>query len=392
MKKNSLFKEKVYALFFSFEQSTKVFFTQQGMCANLNPFYLIGLYNIFKNKNNYKLYKYFLPILIYCFFQILFLPHVNIVRMLINVFKIILCISIMDYVKNNYNKINIKKVVIYSSIFLFAVTLIALIFRDNGILWRINDFFNKYDKNRLQGLFLEPSELGFHAMVLMIFLLYFMFNDSDSKKRKKYFILFLINAISLYFAKPMGAIVIGFFSISLMMFVNFLKSEKTKKNMFVFYLIILLGVILLFTMIKTENAIWQRILDTFNGTDPSNNYRVGVSLKVLKQSFIDYFGMGLGFGNLNTPFFSDKYAYLGLSQVVANSFQYFVIEGGIFSVLFLIILCFNLIRTSLKTKSSLRYGLLSFLFLYQIFGSHFTNGIIWFLYGLCLSEYEGEKE
>ena len=45
-----------------------------------------------------------------------------------------------------------------------------------------------------------------------------------------------------------------------------------------------------------------------------------------------------------------------------------------------------------RRPTALKIALLVFLFLYQIFGGHFTSGLTWALYGLCVSEFDEHKE
>ena len=90
-------KEKIVAIFYSFRQSTKVFFTgNREFAANLDPFYLCGIAYLFNNfKNRDKIKKsliYIIPLVLYGIFQIIMLKHLNITRLIVNCCKIIICI------------------------------------------------------------------------------------------------------------------------------------------------------------------------------------------------------------------------------------------------------------------------------------------------------------
>ena len=174
-----------------------------------------------------------------------------------------------------------------------------------------------------------------------------------------------------------------------MVIIDFCKTKnKSKRRAYLACLTAL--IIVIFIMIKTNNPIVLRIKNTLIGNDPSNQYRVGVTYDVFAKSFIDYNCLGCGFGNLNTERFMSNYNQL--VTVVVNSFIYFFIETGVFGILMVLVLMILLLKRTIKSKSLIKWGLLVFVFIYQFFGSHFTNGLTWFIYGLILSKYETERE
>lgn len=386
----------LFALFYSFRQSTKLLFPKNWeMSANLDPFYLFGPLYLFQNlKNKDKLLKVLIciiPLILYAIFQIIILDHINIIRLIINCTKIIICILTLLYLKDNWKKFSFYKIVEYSTILIFFVTIISLILSDNSNLWRFNDVINKYNETRLYGLFLEPSELGFHAMILIIFLMGYFLTTKSTDVKIKMIVFIILNCITLYFSRPFGAIVIGFIAIGVMFLYDFIKNF-TKRKLLIYSILFILIVFCIVLMYQFNNPIMIRLIDTISGNDSSNWYRISVSLKVLKQSFIDYNGFGFGFGNLGTGLFSSKYYYLGVAKVVSNSFQYFIIEAGVFGIISLVILWYKLIKGVFKNHSYIKISILVFLFLYQIFGGHFTSGLTWALYGLCLSEFNEKSE
>jgi len=358
--------------------------------GNLDPFYMISplyFYENYKNKNKMKRISIIiLSMVALALVQWIFNRDMNIVKMIVNMSKIVICITSMLYVIDNYKKIDILKITKLISI-LFAISIpISVIFYNSSILWRHNDIHNKYTLSRLNLFYLEPSELGFHLAILIIILLGYILISTDIKEKIILMGLVITNCIVLYMARPLGAIVIVAFSVLIMLLWDLI--YRPTKSKFKLYGCFLLGfLVLAVILILTKSPIAMRIIDTLNGKDASNSYRIGVTLDVFRQSFIDYKGLGCGFGNLNTQNFISKYSYLGLVVVVTNSFFYFIIETGIFGAIVLITFLFVMLKKCIKEKSLIKWGLFTFLVLYQVFAGHFTSGLYWILYGVILSDF-----
>lgn len=190
-----------------------------------------------------------------------------------------------------------------------------------------------------------------------------------------------INLVALFFSKPMGAICCIIFAVIFMMgadiFIYFRDSKILTRGFLLF-----IGITVLFVAYEMKFNVIMRIIDTIEGSDASNSYRVKIAYQTLFKSFMDYNGIGCGFGNINTASFKNKY---GLSGTIVNSFGYFIIETGIFGIVFLMILLSVLGLSCIKQRNILKYGLFVFLCSYQIFGSHFTNGLIWWVYGYIIA-------
>ena len=155
-------------------------------------------------------------------------------------------------------------------------------------------------------------------------------------------------------ARPLGAIVIVAFSIGIMLLVDLIY-RPTKVKFTIYGVLLVFFIALLIVLMQIKSPIIMRIIDTLNGKDASNSYRIGVTLDVFRQSFIDYKGLGCGFGNLNTNYFISKYSNLGLVVVVTNSFFYFVIETGIIGMIVLIAFIVILLKRCLKDKSLIKW-------------------------------------
>ena len=358
--------------------------------GNLDPFYLVSplyFYDNYKDKRKMKkILIIVLSMVSLAIIQVIFNSGISIVKMIVNMIKIIICFTSMLYVIENYKKIDILKIAKITSI-LFAISIpVSLIFNRNEILWRLNDIHNKYTLSRLNLFYLEPSELGFHLAILIIILLGYFLISKNLKEKILLIGLIITNSIVLYMARPLGAIVIVAFSICIMLLADLIyRPTKVKFTLYGVLLLCFIGLVII--LIQIKSPIIMRIIDTLNGKDASNSYRIGVTLDVFRQSFIDYKGLGCGFGNLNTDYFISKYSYLGLVVVVTNSFFYFVIETGIIGIIVLLALLIIMLKSCLKDKSLIKWGLFTFLVFYQVFAGHFTSGLYWILYGIILSNF-----
>lgn len=394
---NKNLKELIISILIFFKQSAKLFSEKYAttLGGNVDPFYFFGGFYIIKNLKNKlalkKYMKYVLPLIIYAIVQSVVLVvffELSILKVLINVTKICLCIGVMLYVIENYKKINFLKIV---KIFTY-INLIFLIFATTlgreTFLWRLNDYFNDYSNIRLQMFFLEPSELGFHVAIVIIFLLTYFLNAEILKDKVKIIFLIIINVICLMLAKPMGAICLLALSIAVM-FTYWLIKNPTKRNIIIYITIVLLAIMLVVILIIQQNPIVMRVFDTINGSDKSNNYRIGVSFNTFFNTLKDYFLLGCGFGNINTDHFITKYS---LDTVIVNSFVYFWIETGLFGLIYSLIIIYQLLKSCIKSKSILKWGLFVFLVLYQLVGSHFVSPLNWILYGIILSDFHEKEE
>ena len=355
--------------------------------GNLDFWYLLGPLYLWKNRKNRSKIKILIYILSVFFFfgviQIIIRPEINIFKLVIMLAKISVCILVMLYVMDNTDKINILSIAKIVSI-MFAITLpIALIFRNSEVFWIIDDPNNAFSPNRLQFVYFEPSELGFRLVILLVILIGF-FLVSDCRREKVFLgILIIINLIIFYFAKSMGTIGIGFLAISVMLLYDWIK-HNTRIKTVVYTSGCVLLVIVAVVLVVTENDLYLRIVSTFQGYDSSTNYRIGRAYQILGESFLQYNGIGCGFGNVNTESFLSQW---NLKVVIVNSFVYYMVETGIFGVITLTAFISLLLYRCVKGKSAIKWGLFVFVIIFQFMGSHFTSGLNWVAYGIILSNF-----
>lgn len=388
-------KELIFSVLYLLRQSTQFINLSKAVtyAGNLDVFFLISLFYVSefikKKRIPNLLFGIIIGFILYGTLQLIMIENLDYLKFAINIAKVLICVTILFYSYKHVDYININKVIIIVSALYFGFTIFALIFR-NQYLWTINDIVNKYDLSRLKLLYLEPSELGFHVMIIIIFLIGFLVISSQIRTQIILLCCIFANMIVLFFTRSLGAIAFGVAAIAIMLFKDWLMHRSINKDR-LYLIVIFTGVVVLAIMALTKSPLILRIIDTLNGQDRSNWYRIHVSLQVTYRAFLESNGLGIGFGNMNTPYFASLYKELGFVQVLANAFLYFVVEAGIFGLIFIIILIFTLARKALVSDSVIKLGLLIFLISYQFFGSHFTNPLIWLLYGFILSNYEENR-
>lgn len=389
-------KEAIIGFIFSFRQSLK-FLSKEHMNflgGNLDMFYIFAPIYFFQNIKNkekvHKLLKVAAILFGYGLIQFIIIPHLNLIKMIINIIKILVCYLVYLYAKENIHKISLLNIAYFASMILTILTGLALVFRQSDLFWRFNDGINLFSLTRLQLFYLEPSELGFHLIPLILIFLTKLLLTKSNRTRIICIVFIVLNLIPLYLAKPMGAIGIGGVSIVITILYDFyLHPTKTKRNIYI--VVFILSILLISILYQLDSPLIQRVIYTLQGNDGSNNYRIGVSFNVLKESLLDYHFLGCGFGNLHTNAFISQYKDLGLTTVVVNSFIYFIIETGILGITFVTYLIYQLYKNAINYKSILKMGLTTFLVIYSFVGGHFTSGLVWALYGILLSDLNDEN-
>ena len=384
------YKEKIYniigTLFYFFRQVVYYLNPSNGyfLVGNLEVFYFLApSYIILKIKQKKNIKKTTLIFLITCvgylMLQILILKNLNIVRAIINLGKIIVCYFVMMWIKEYYAKIDLKMICkVFSG--LCVIFLVLSICFCNGILWRHNDYVNGYDLNRLQFLYTEPSELGFHTILIILLYIFMIIKSSKVKTMFKYICYALPLIIVLFWARPLGAIGIGMVSIVVLCLLDLILNFS-KKKLGVYFALLVIFIVIVLCMVYNENSLYLRIVDTINGKDTSNNYRIMVPTKVCTQIIYDTRGIGIGFGNAELEENVKKYANLGLAREgIINSYFNLVSESGIFGIIIIGTIIFNLFKKSFKEKSTIKIALSTFM------GTYFTNPLCWIVYGIVLSD------
>lgn len=388
--------EILMALLYCFHQMfANLPFVSKTLTGNLDFFYALGIvgiiFVIFKRKRDISLLiMCALPIVCYGIFQGMVIDNLDMQKLFVNISKITICISLMVLVCSKIHDFKIKKFIDYVCGLYIILTPIALIFSGNEYLWRLNDTINKYSLLRLNLFYIEPSELGFHLSFIIMILMYLIIKEKTRKTRCKY-IVYMINCfILLVLSQAYGASVILLGTISFVSFVVLIRKINFK-NILVGYGLTIIFTLTIIFFIATKSSIYMRTVDTINGSDSSNRYRVNVTQEFTSTAVTKTDGVGVGLGNLNTDRTRKIFKSTGMTAVVAASFPYFVAEGGVFGILYSVLLILFLTINVFLKKNMLLANLLLFSFSYQIYGGYFTNPVNWIIYGLILSQWTPEK-
>lgn len=370
------------------------YYFKQIISSNMDLFYIIAIFLILKDIFNKKIniitrgIIILYPIIILTLIQILFFNYINITKLIINVIKIYICVYIFIFTKTNLFKYDIRKIISYVSL-MFTISIpISLILSNNNILWRLNDKFNEFSNTRLRLFYYEPSELAFYVSIIIIFLFYYLLKDSFNNRKYKFYIISLSTV--LYLTKAMSAIAFVILSLSVM-YINYTRKNISPKKIVIFISVSIICAIFIVIFFNSESQLLNRLNSILSGKDGSANYRIKVGFDILKSALVNSNGIGIGLGNLNTPYIQNIYSKYGMVEIISNSFMYFFAEGGILAILYLgLFLVYSIVYIN-KKKSFIRYGLFLFIILYQITGGYFTNPVNWIIYGIILSETKFEN-
>ena len=381
------------ALVFYFQHILKFLFSGKMIATvigNLDPWYLLGPWYLWKNRKESKKLKASLIVIsiffLYGILQLIVFPNMSILKLAVTLLKLAVCILCMLYVMENAEKINFLRIAKIISVF-YGITLpFALFFNQSPLFWITNDYVNKYTTTRLRLFYYEPSELGFRLIIVMVVLIGFFLASKCKKEKVLLAVLILVDAFTLYLARSMGAIGIGALAIGVMFLYDWIAHNSRKKT--VIYSCICAALLLFCVMMAvTQSDLYMRLMDTLQGKDSSNRYRIGLSFRILGDSFWNYWGLGCGFGNVNTPAFLNQYTDWGLKTVITNSYVYYMTETGIFGVLTLGGFISILFYRCVKGKSAVKWGLFVFIVVFQFMGGYLTNGLNWVAYGIILSNF-----
>lgn len=367
-------KEKVISLMYIFKQ---VF------SSNMDILYFLSFCCIMKDRKIIiKSFKYIFPIIIYGGFQVIYYQSHNfdIVKLIVNVSKIYICILLYTYIKSDAKNINLNKIISYISLTYICLIPIALITK-GSFLWRNNDIINNFNKTRLQLFYSEPSELAFHASLVLIFIMYFILTSTFGRKNNISITILL--SFLIYLTAGFGAIGGLMISFFIMFTINYFKKLTLRKIVY-YYFGLIFAICFILSNINSPLAL--RANAVLNGNDASVSYRLEIGYIVMTQALKDTNMIGVGFGNLNAISTASQYANYGLVERIANSFMYFITEGGLFAIIYLLIFNLSLLKNINRKNNLIKVPLLFFIIYYQIVGGYFTNPTNWIICGLISSD------
>ena len=314
---------------------------------------------------------------------------VDIAKSIVFIGKILLCIILMIWVKNHFLLLNVERFLKITSIILLVETVIALLYKTD-LLWRIQDDSNILNADRLQLLFIEPSELSMTAAVLLILLVYLCEKDGFKLVYIPMMIIFLLDMLLSGGMGGLLSLILSGFCVAVVLSIE----KITKEGKYIYAIGVLLMVIISLLVLCFSNiaiairtrAICQSLFGGEMFADMSTASRLilpvmGI-MPILKAT--SFWGMGLG--NMNT--------YLGLEFLVQtasfrfcfpNSILYFWAEGGIMAIGGSVAGIVYLGRKTIASQQKFILLLFLFIIIYQIPGGYFTNPLNWVCYGILLS-------
>ncbi len=388
--------ELLMALLYCFHQMfANLPFVSKTLTGNLDFFYALAIlgtiFVLFKRKKDISiLIICALPIVCYGILQAMFIENLETQKLMVNISKITICISLMILVSRKMNDFKMKKFIHFICRIYLILTPLGILLKSNDYFWRLNDTVNKYSLVRLNLFYIEPSELGFHLSFIVIILMYLIIVEKVRKERCIY-IIYMLDCLGLLaLSGAYGSSVMLMGTIAFVSFVVLL-SKINFKNILVGYGLIIIFTIVTILFVVTKSSIYMRTIDTLNGKDNSNSYRVNVTQKFTSTAVTKTNGIGVGLGNLNTDNTRKIFKATGMTAVVAASYPYFIAEGGVFAIAYLVILLSLLIINVNIKRNMLLANLLLFSFLYQIYGGYFTNPVNWIIYGLILSKWTPDQ-
>lgn len=335
---------------------------------------------------------YYLPFCLVVLLQIVFgKTQVSPIRVFVFAAKIFLCVVLLSYVKNNFYKIDSIEIAKWIASFFSVFLIIAILTINYPIMWRLNDSFNNFSKTRLQFFYSEPSVLGLWCGLFIIILLWHLLRKGAQLK-----IVFpmMVFGIVLVLTSSMSGIVYTAVGSAVLFFFesfSFPQKQETRKRAFRIYV---LGALIVFAIVMTENPISNRLIAILQGTDGSFNFRWTAAINTFEKIMKSTAFWGIGIGNMNTQ---DGLAILnqyGLDYKMANSFLYFATENGIWGILYICHLLAVCLRSCLKKKDEifpLKIALWCFAIIMQVAGGYFTDPMVWIIYGIVCARSSREQ-
>jgi hypothetical protein len=233
---------------------------------------------------------------------------------------------------------------------------------------------------------MEPSSLSTVCGVIILYYIYSVLTN-NMKYKIWHTICGILMMLILYFSAGLTGIISLTLSTVILLLIKMFNLHKNnklkeKENILIISIIIIIGAILLL-----NNSIRYRIIDVLSMKDASFYYRFNLSMKSLASIIIYTHGVGVGFGNLNTEkslaFLND----IGMPGIFANSYPYFIAEGGVAALILIIGLNLYIIKGAVKSNcSEFQVPLAIYTIIIQLASGYFTDPFLWILLGIASSE------
>lgn len=359
--------------------------------GNLNLLYFFGAFLMiyeFKMKIDFlrDISILFIPFCLMVLGEILFSNNeFSPLKVIIYTIKILVCISLFSYTKNQFWNVDHLKIIDYLCCIFGFILIVSLFTIRLPIFWRLNDSYNSFSKTRLKFLYSEPSVLGILCGLLLVILIYYFFNKKNAVLKE----IFLLSLIVLLTFSMSGIVYTAVAVIVLFFFQIFKNTHRIPWRLLLF---LIFGIGIFVIVLTTNNPISRRFFSMFLGLDGSYNFRWTAAISTFRKTMEITKNWGMGLGNMNTPAGLSLLLSLGIDYKFANSFLYFFTENGFLGILFvlyLFLVCVYKCIKSSRNVRSLKVGLLVFAFVSQIAGGYFTDPLLWITYGIiCSKEFQ----
>lgn len=371
--------ELVIAIFYTFRFALKMIVGNDG---NYDLMYLLAIYAIlciffYQNRKFISNFRWVLLLCVMWVSADIGGPiAINSTKAIVYITKMTLCIYLFMFVREKIEYFDLQIFINYSVFFLAVQTILALLQRNSAWFWRLAE-------NRMELLFLEPSELGVFIGILILLQVFLMKENGELKEHIGNVV--VLSGILILSSSMSGILYTLFTSIIYLAFDNESKKEGISKKQLLFLFIAVLGVAL---MLSSDNYISNRFFNALNGTDSSFNTRSSVPIQTLVEYYKKYGFFGFGFGNMNTVRGMQFFNLKAKNYVICAAYFLFAIEGGIVAIIAEVIFTLKLLKECLKSGSAFHLALFIFVFFYMYLGGYTTNPVVWILYAIMYTEKE----
>lgn len=299
--------------------------------------------------------------------------------------KIALCMILMLAVSDYFPKVRLKSFIYFVSIIYLIQTIIALIYM-KAPFWRLHDTTNTLFSNRLQLLYIEPSELSMSVAFMIILIAYAIERDGFDKW---YLPCGVILLGDMYLSAGLGGILSLAAAAGVGILYYGIRLIIQKRCYYMILLFVLIAIVILMFYQFSDFYVFQRVKLILNGdffADSSAAWRITIPLIVIGPYLTCTHYMGFGLGNFNTEWTLDYILnHFGIREYFPNSFLNFAATGGILAIAAMVvgIICLGVL--AFKSKKASIIALFVFIIIYQIPGGYFTNPLNWVCYGIILA-------
>jgi len=358
-----------------------------GRNGNTDIFYLFSMiilmFYIWKRHEKLKLIcGISIPVLVITIIMAFAYPWTVMTRCFVFFAKMLLNITLMVFVAWNCKKWKISRFVETVAIIHGIETLIALCFK-NSALWASEQLLNNENSvMRLRLFYANPGAMAFASGLALVILVYLMMKEEIVWRYVLGIVIVTVDLFLSFGITGIACALVGIISMLGMTAINNLqegKSKYFKKNAIYVLAIATVSAIAL----GLNSTYLGRIKEIIAGTDHLLLVKLIEPIENMGRILTETKFLGVGFGNGNTGFALDL---IGASKAYPNSFIRIIVEGGIFGILFVVILIAAVGYYCFRYGKLIDKTLFIFITFYQMIGGYFTDPTNYFIYGWIIGE------